>query len=305
METDSVLVVGALGMAGADFLKCWPGAAGLDLPEIDITDPESCRRVVGELRPKVVVNCAAATGVDWCEAHRDEAMRINAEGAGNLATACAERGALIVQMSTDYVFDGASSGEYSEGDPTNPLSVYAESKLEGEKAVIAAAGAYAATAYCDEAGGFVQATQSVAIVRIGWLFGHSDKSFLRAMLRRADDAEPVRVIDDQVGCPTYSYDVAGAIERLVDAGATGTVHFTNASPCTRFEMARYIFQRAGIDPARLVAMKSSDLLWVARRPGHTVLSTAKYRKTTGAAPRHWHAAVDDALRRDGVRICGM
>ncbi len=286
METGSVLIVGALGMAGADFLKKWPGATGLDLPEIDITDPESCRRVVRKVRPEVVVNCAAATGVDWCEAHRDEAMRINAEGAGNLATACAERGALIVQMSTDYVFDGASTGEYSEDDPTNPLSVYAESKLEGERAV-------------------ARATLRHIVLRIGWLFGQANKSFVRAMLRRADDTEPVRVIDDQVGCPTYSYDIAGAIERLVDAGATGTFHFTNAGPCTRFEMARYIFQRAGIDPARLVAMKSSDLPWVARRPGHTVLSTAKYRKTTGATPRHWHAAVDDALRRDGVRICGM
>jgi len=278
-----VLVVGARGMAGADFVKRWPGAAGVDLPEADITDPESCRRVIGEAGPGVVVNCAAATGVDWCEAHRDEAMQVNAEGAGNLAKAAGEAGALIVQLSTDYVFDGASAGEYSEDDAPNPLCVYAESKLEGEMAVRAA-------------------TPTHLIVRVGWLFGHADKSFVRAMLRRAGDDEPVRVIDDQVGCPTYSYDIAEAIGRLADAGATGTFHFTNAGACTRFEMARTVFERAGADTARLVAIKSGELGWVAKRPARAVLSTAKYGAATGAAPRHWHAAVDDALQRDGVKI---
>jgi dTDP-4-dehydrorhamnose reductase len=284
METDSVLVVGALGMAGADFLERWPDATGLDLPETDITDPDSCRRALKDVRPEVVVNCAAATGVDWCEDHRAGAFSVNAEGAGSLARACVESGALVVQVSTDYVFDGASTGEYSEDDAPHPLSVYAESKLAGERAVAEAA-----------AGSHI-------IVRVGWLFGQADRSFVRAMLRRADDADPVRVIDDQVGCPTYSYDIAEAIERLVDAGARGVYHFTNAGPCTRLEMARHIFTRAGIDTARLVAIKSTDLPWVAQRPQHTVLSTAKYTKTTGAAPRHWHAAVDDALRRDGVSL---
>lgn len=283
MECGSVLVVGAGGMAGADFVKCWPGAAGVDLPEADITDPESCRRVVGGARPRVVVNCAAATGVDWCESNRDEAMQVNAEGAGNLAAGAAGVGALVVQLSTDYVFDGASAGEYAEADAPKPLCVYASSKLEGEIAVRAA-------------------TPNHLIVRVGWLFGHADKSFVRAMLRRAEDSEPVRVIDDQVGCPTYSYDIAGAIERLVDAGATGTFHFTNAGACTRLEMARYVFERAGLDTARLAAIKSGELRWVAKRPGRVVLSTAKYRGTTGAVRRHWHAAVEEALERDGVKI---
>ena len=287
-------------MAGADFLVRWPGATGLDLPEFDITNATQCRERLAELKPHIVVNCAAATAVDWCEDHRDEAFRINADGAGNLAKACAETGALMVQISTDYVFDGASTTECTEDDPVNPLSVYAESKLAGERAVIAA--------YHDEAGGFVQRTRSVratpgvAIVRICWLFGHNDRSFVRAMLRAANGTEPVRVIDDQVGCPTYSHDLAEAVERLVAARARGLFHFTNTGPCTRLDMARYILARAGLDPARLVPIKSSDLPWVAARPLHNVLSTAKYTKLTGAAPRHWHDAVDDALRRDGIRL---
>jgi len=282
METASVLIVGARGMAGADFLKCWPGATGLDLPEINITDRDSCLRIVAELRPQVIVNCAGATGVDWCEAHRAEAFSVNADGAGNLAEAAREAGALIVQLSTDYVFDGTSAGEYAETDPTGPSSVYAESKLEGERAV-------------------AQVTPRHIILRIGWLFGHADKSFVRAMLHRAADGEPVRVIDDQVGCPTYSYDIAEAIGRLVDMGATGVFHFTNAGPCTRLEMARYIFDRAGMDAGRLVAITSSELPWVAKRPARAVLSTKRYRGATGAAPRHWRAAVDDALVCDGVK----
>jgi dTDP-4-dehydrorhamnose reductase len=282
MEAASVLVVGALGMAGADFLKCWPGATGRDLPEADITNAESCRRMIAETRPRVLVNCAAATAVDWCETHRDDAMRVNADGAGHLAQACAEIGALVVQLSTDYVFDGTAAGEYAEEDAPNPLCVYAASKLEGERAVAAA-------------------TPEHLIVRVGWLFGHADKSFVRAMLRRAaaDDGS-VRVIDDQVGCPTYSYHVAEAIGRLADAGARGTFHFTNAGPCTRLEMARHIFESAGADLARLVAIKSSELAWVAKRPARAVLSTAKYRRLTGAAPPPWRAAVDESLRRDGV-----
>lgn len=279
----NLLVVGARGMAGADFLVRWRGASGLDLPEFDITNATQCRERLAQLKPHIVVNCAAATAVDWCEDHRDEAFRINADGAGNLAKACAEIGALMVQISTDYVFDGASTTECTEDDPVNPLSVYAESKLAGERAVIAA-------------------TRECLVVRICWLFGHNDRSFVRAMLRAANGTEPVRVIDDQVGCPTYSHDLAEAVERLVAARARGLFHFTNTGPCTRLDMARYILARAGLDPARLVPIKSSDLPWVAARPAHNVLSTAKYTKLTGAAPRHWHDAVDDALRRDGIQL---
>ena len=283
MESKGLLVVGARGMAAADFLTRWPEARGLDLPEFDITDPGSCRNVLGELRPRVVVNCAAATAVDWCEDHRAEAFCVNADGAGNLAGACAQIGALMVQISTDYVFDGASTSEYTEDDPTNPQSIYAESKLEGERAVIAA-------------------THEHLVLRICWLFGHNDRSFVRYILRAAKGDGPIRVIDDQVGCPTYSLDLAEAIERLVDAGTRGVYHFTNTGPCTRLDMARHIFQRAGCNPARLVPIKSTDLPWVAARPAHNILSTAKYTQITGAAPRHWHEAVDDALRRDGVSL---
>lgn len=276
-----MLVVGALGMAGADFIKCWPEATGLDLPELDITSLDACRKALADVRPRVVVNCAAATGVDWCEEHRSEAMQINADGAGNLATVCAEVGALLVQISTDYVFAGTSTDPYSEDDPVDPLSVYAESKLEGERAVAVA-------------------TADYLVIRICWLFGHADKSFVRAMLRRADDADPVKVIEDQIGCPTYSVDLAEAIERLVDAGARGIFHFTNTGPCTRLEMAQHIFDRVELDPARLASIKSTDLPWVATRPARSVLSTAKYRAATGASARHWRDAIDAFLRRDGV-----
>jgi dTDP-4-dehydrorhamnose reductase len=281
MDSERLLVVGALGMAGADFHERWPGARGLDLPEFDLTDAAQCRERLAELEPRVVVNCAAATAVDWCEDHRAEAFSVNAAGAGNLARACAGIGALMVQISTDYVFDGTSTAEYTEDDPTNPQSVYAESKLAGEHAVIAAGNQH-------------------LIIRVCWLFGQHDRSFVRYILRAANGDGPIRVIDDQVGCPTYSHDLAEAIERLVDAGARGVYHFTNSGPCTRFEMARYILDRAGLHPARLLAIKSSELPWVAARPLHNVLATAKYTATTGATPRHWHDAVDDALRRDGI-----
>jgi dTDP-4-dehydrorhamnose reductase len=281
MRTERLLVVGALGMAGADLLERWPDARGLDLPEFDLTDAAQCRERLVELKPSVVVNCAAATAVDWCESHRTEAFSVNADGAGNLARACAQIGVLMVQISTDYVFDGTSTAQYTEDDPTNPQSVYADSKLAGERAVIAAGAEH-------------------IIVRICWLFGHSDRSFVRYTLRAAKGDGPIRVIDDQVGCPTYSHDLAEAIERLVDTGARGIYHFTNSGPCTRFEMARYILDRAGHDSTRLLAIKSSDLPWVAARPPHNVLSTAKYAAATGAVPRHWHDAVDEALRRDGL-----
>jgi dTDP-4-dehydrorhamnose reductase len=222
------LVTGAAGMLGRDVVDLL-GARGEDFAplaraDLDITDPAAVARAVRAAKPDVVVNCAAWTAVDAAEDHEQEALAINAGGAGCLAAACADAGAVLVQPSTDYVFDGQASAPYPEGGIAAPHSAYGRTKLAGELAVRAAL------------------PESCYVVRTAWLYGAHGRNFVHTMLRLARAGTSPAVVDDQRGQPTWTRDVAAAIHALITVGApAGVYHATSSGETTWFGLAQEVF----------------------------------------------------------------
>lgn len=278
--------------------------------EMDITDPMSIRSVLRRLRPTVVVNCAAYTAVDAAETDEDTAYAINAVGAGALASACADIGAALVHVSTDYVFpgDGAVPGGgafpgagaapgrqgYEPDDPVGPRTAYGRTKLAGERAVLAA-------------------HPEALVVRTSWVYtgvprpDGSTGDFVATMRRLERERDHLDVVDDQRGSPTYAPDLAAGLSELVGRLVTGAVglsgegdvrgggrvlHAAGAGDATWFELARAVFAEVGADPTRVRACRTVDMPRPARRPSYSVLSGRSW-SAAGLTPlRHWR----DALR---------
>jgi dTDP-4-dehydrorhamnose reductase len=182
----------------------------------------------------------------------------------------------MVTFGTDYIFDGASRRPYREEDPANPLSVYGKTKWASEQAL-------------REEGG------DHLLVRTQWLFGPAGKNFIRTILEKARRGETLRVASDQVGCPTFSRDLAAAVRNLLGAGARGTVHFSSEGETNWFDLARYVLRHRGVSTEGLSAAKTRDLPYPAPRPAYGVLSKEKYRAVTGLSPRPWEEAVGEYL----------
>lgn len=277
-----ILIVGAKGMLGRDLMEVFAGdARGVDIDEIDITSLESVRRVLMTLRPGVVINAAAYTDVDGCEAKRELAMQVNGEGAAHLALTAMEIGAKLVQVSTDYVFDGSKGSPYREDDVTNPLSVYGESKLAGELNS--------------------RLSPDHLIVRTQWLYGLHGKNFVETMLRLAGEKEELSVVDDQIGAPTWTVDLALAIRSLLEKGCRGTYHAANGGSCSWNEFARAIFTEASLD-VLVKPMTTEALGRPAPRPLFSVLDCGKLTQDTGFRPQPWREALKQYLQLRGKKI---
>jgi dTDP-4-dehydrorhamnose reductase len=271
-----ILVIGANGMLGHDLMDALEGdVRGLDLPDIDITSLESVRRVLLTLKPKIIINAAAYTDVDGCEANIDQAMEVNGEGVGLLALTAREIGAKLVQISTDYVFDGRKGTPYLEDDPVGPLSVYGESKLAGELNAAMA--------------------PEFLIVRTQWLYGIHGKNFVETMLRLAGEKSELSVVDDQIGSPTWSYDLALTIKALLEKGCVGTYHAANSGYCSWNEFARAIFEEQGLTVA-VNGMTTQELNRPANRPLYSTLGCSKLERDTGCRLQGWREALRDYLR---------
>jgi dTDP-4-dehydrorhamnose reductase len=274
-----LLITGGLGLLGQEIARVFEGSAGIrstDREEWDVTDPAACRREIDGFRPDVVIHCAAYTAVDRAESEPAIASLLNVEGTRNVARACRERGALMVTFGTDYIFDGASGRPYREEDPANPLSVYGKTKWAAERAL-------------REEGG------DHLLVRTQWLFGPAGKNFIRTILEKARRGETLRVASDQVGCPTFSRDLACAVRNLLGARARGTVHFSGEGETNWFDLARHVLERCGLPAALLSPARTRDLPYPAPRPAYGVLSKEKYRAVTGISPRPWEEAVGEYL----------
>lgn len=257
-----ILVTGAGGMLGRD-IEVAARNAGHEVIactrlDLDITDAEAVRERLQRDRPAIVFNCAAWTDVDGAEAAEEEATKINAEGAGIVATEAAEVGAEIIQISTDYVFDGSKRTPYVEDDPTAPLSAYGRSKLAGERAVAAA-------------------NRRHFIVRTSWLYGTGGSNFVETMLRLAGDHGEVLVVHDQVGSPTYTWHLAYGLLRLIEKAAYGVHHMTAQGSCSWFEFAREIFDQAGVE-CRVLSSTTEMLGRPAPRPAYSVLRSARNKE---------------------------
>ena len=225
--------------------------------ELDVTDREATWYALLATRPQAVINCAAYTNVDGAESDRRSAELVNADGAGHVAAAASEVGARIVQLSTDYVFDGSKREPWLESDAVAPLGVYGETKLAGERAV---AGANA----------------NHAIVRTSWLFGAGGRNFVDTMLNLGAQREEVSVVTDQVGCPTWTGHLADALIELAERPQeSGIHHIAGGGYCSWNEFALEIFERAGID-CRVLPTTSDQIVRAARRPAYSVLGSERH-----------------------------
>lgn len=270
-----ILVIGANGMLGHDLMAVLEGdVRGLDLPDIDITSLESVRRLLLTLKPEVIINAAAYTDVDGCESNVETAMAVNGEGVGLLALTAREIGATLVQVSTDYVFNGGKGSPYVEDDPTQPLSVYGESKLAGELNAAMA--------------------PRFLIVRTQWLYGLHGKNFVETMLRLAGERSELTVVDDQIGSPTNTRDLALAIKALLDNNCSGTYHAANSGFCSWNEFAKAIFAEEGL-AVTVNPMTTEQLNRPARRPLYSTLDCGKLAADTGFTPRTWREALKEYL----------
>ncbi len=255
-----LLVTGAGGMLGqavvetARRLGHEVHAPAVDV--LDITDAAAVRDVLRATRAEAVVNCAAYTDVDGAESDWATAEAVNCTGAGNVAAAAAKAGASIVHVSTDYVFDGSKRTPWLESDPTGPLGVYGETKLAGEHAVAGAGDRY-------------------AIVRTAWLFGAGGKNFVDTMLGLGSQRDEVSVVTDQVGCPTWTGHLAGALVELAERPEeTGVHHIAGAGSCSWNELALEVFDQAGVE-CRVRPASSDEFPRPARRPAYSVLGSER------------------------------
>ena len=281
-----VLVTGSRGQLGSEFVTLLGerggDVMGVDMPGIDITQPGSVASVFDLFNPDVVVNCAAWTAVDDAEEKEDLALAVNGDGPRVLAEACAARGAWLVQISTDYVFDGRATSPYAEDAAPDPQGAYGRTKLAGELAV-----------------------QSVLpdahyLVRTAWLYGVNGSNFVKTMLKLEKERDTVSVVTDQVGQPTYARDLARQIIELLDARpAAGTFHGTNSGATSWFEFTQEIFRLAGADPARVLPTDSATFVRPAPRPSYSVLGHDAWAAAGLAPMRPWREALSAAFA-DGI-----
>ncbi len=246
-------------MLGQDMVR-WATArehevVALGRAELDVMSPEAVAGRLLEERPHAVVNCAGYTSVDGAEADPASAMATNAEGARNVAAAATEVGAEVVYPSTDYVFDGTKGEPYVESDEPGPLSAYGRSKLAGERETIAA-------------------NPRHYVVRSSWLFGRSGNNFVETVLRLAEERGEVAVVDDQLGCPTYTRHLAGGLRRLLGSEAYGVHHMAGAGLCSWLDFAAEIFRLTDTE-CHLRATTTVELGRPAPRPAYSVLGTER------------------------------
>lgn len=271
------LIAGASGMLGQDLQKALQGreVTALGRALLDVTDRDAV--LAAAAGHDVIINASAYTKVDDAETHEDEAYAINALGTENLAIAAAEHGAKFVTISTDYVFDGAATEPYGENDPRDPLNAYGRTKAAGEELALAAH------------------PDGTYVVRTAWLYGAGGPNFATTMLRLAQSHETLTVIDDQVGQPTWTADLAAQIVALLDADApAGIYHGTNSGRASWFDFARAVFALAGLNPDRVTPTDSTAFVRPAPRPSFSVLGHEAWR-TAGLEPmRAWEEALADA-----------
>ncbi|MCL4425870.1 MAG: dTDP-4-dehydrorhamnose reductase [Firmicutes bacterium] len=312
-----VLITGGKGQLGRQLAQTLredsaepaakPGTGGVELflyghQELDITDPDLVQDVFRRGEPDVVIHCAAYTNVDGCERDPDLAFRINALGTRNVAVAAQKVGAKLIYISTDYVFDGFDEADgftgspeltgrarkraYTEFDRTNPLSIYGRSKLAGEHYVLTL-------------------SRQAFIVRTSWLYGHGGNNFVRTMLRLARERkeelangvaiDPLRVVDDQVGSPTYAGDLARVIAMLMRTELYGVYHVSNAGSTSWYEFTRNILGLAGLKGVPVVPIKTAELGRPAPRPAYSVLDNYCLRLEGFPTPRPWREALEEFL----------
>ena len=278
-----ILILGHKGMLGSDLLLrlfAFHDVTGKDIEDLDIASQGVCEEVIAETEPDIIINAAAYTNVDGCESDSDACFSVNAEGVKNIALACRQKRIKIVHFSTDYVFDGTRKTPYQEDDKCTPLNVYGKSKLAGEQYL-------------------KQFSDNFLLIRSAWLYGKNGKNFVKTIIEKARTEKLLKIVDDQVGSPTFTWDLAAAVQLLIEGQHTGTFHITNRGNCSWYEFAAKILKSACIPDVTVKPIKSDELERPARRPHYSVLTCRKFSETTGKVMRYWQVALDDYISKMG------
>jgi dTDP-4-dehydrorhamnose reductase len=279
-----ILLIGASGMLGRDLQQEWTQDELIPASsrDADIRDAEQVRALVQRTKPDWIVLAAAYTDVDGSERNAETAFAVNGQGTENVARAAAEFGAKLFFVSTDYLYDGTATRAYEPTDPLAPLNVYGQSKAAGEKAVQTYA-------------------RDWCIARTAWLFGAAGNSFPEKILKAAETRPELTVVADQVGSPTFTRDLAGAIRDLVRKDARGILNVTNAGSCSWCEFAQEVLRQAGRGSVRVTPITTAQAARLAKRPAYSVLSPASLQ-AHGITLRSWQAATAAYLQ--DLRACG-
>lgn len=277
-----VMITGAGGQLGRDLqriLSVKHCCFALTRQELDVTDGAGVKSIVKDIGPDVIIHAAAYTAVDQAEADIEEAYRINAIGTGNVALAAASQGAVMVHISTDYVFDGSKQGAYDERDYTMPRTIYGQSKLLGEQ--------------------LVQTILPKAfIVRTSWLYGKSGINFVKKMLELASRKTELAVVSDQTGSPTYTLDLAAKISELIETKHYGLYHISNRGCCTRAVFAAAILEMAGLQDVRILPISSKQFPQAAARPANSALADLALVRSGFSPMRHWKDALQHFIAEE-------
>ena len=275
-----VLVTGVKGQLGYDVMnelaKRGYEGVGVDVDEMDITDARKVDEVITKAQVDKVVHCAAYTAVDAAEDNVELCRRVNAEGTENIAKVCKRLDLPMVYLSTDYVFDGEGERPWEPDDERDPLNVYGQTKYEGELAV-------------------ERNLDKYFIVRIAWVFGVNGKNFIKTMLNLAQNHDTITVVDDQVGSPTYTYDLARLLVDMIETEKYGRYHATNEGLCTWYEFAKEIFRQAGVD-VKVVPVTSEQFQAKAKRPHNSRMNKDKLEAMGFQRLPSWRDALSRYLK---------
>lgn len=277
----TLLIFGKTGQVAQELARRAPDAQFAGRETADLTDPAACAALIRQLHPSAVINAAAYTAVDKAESDAATAQLVNADAPAAMAAACAELGIPFVHISTDYVFDGSGDTARAEDAPTAPLGVYGQTKLDGERAVQAAAGQY-------------------AIMRTSWVFSAHGNNFVKTMLRFGAERDRLTIVADQIGGPTASADIAAAALSMAatmrsDATKGGIYHFAGAPDVSWADFAREIFAQSDLAP-EVVDIPSSDYPTPAKRPLNSRLDCAAITRDFGIARPDWRVSLQDVIK---------
>jgi dTDP-4-dehydrorhamnose reductase len=283
-----VLITGAYGQLGSEFKKLSTDINDFewyftDYDTLDITDLDALITFFDVTCPDFVINCAAYTAVDQAEKEVEKAKLLNSHAPRNLADLCNKNGAKLIHISTDYVFDGMAYNPYTEETATNPQSVYGKTKREGELAVM-------------------DANSQSIIIRTSWLYSSFGNNFAKTMIRLGTERDQLRVVFDQIGTPTYAFDLASAILQIVRLSAhdeknwkPGIYHYSNEGVCSWYDFAIEVHQIAGIS-CQVEPIESKDFPTLAKRPAYSVLNKAKIKSAYGIVVPYWRHSLLNCIK---------
>ena len=286
MRELKVLLTGSKGMLAKEFISECRNRKDYtiiapDEEECNITDISSIKNAVNNISPQVLINCAAYTDVDACEVNKEKAFSINSEGVKNLVQVCKENNILLVHFSTDFVFDGENKSPYTEEDKPNPLNIYGESKLLGEQHLL------------NSHTGFF-------LIRTSWMYGKGANNFVKAVVNKASNQSEIKMVDDQIGNPTWSRDIVDMTLRLLETKQYGIYNYSNEGECSWYEFACEIINvlsnsKNKFHPTKIIPIKSVQLKRAAKRPAYSAPSKSKIRSALGIDIPHWRESLKKFL----------